>query len=181
MKNEYRNSLRSKELIKQAFIELLRDKPIIKITVTDIIQKANISRGTFYTHYKDTYDLIEHYKKEFTNQLSKLMLNYAHLSLYKRFDALIDIAVDMLKQNIELYQIIAHQEFPFSFYSDIKNAFITELLHEQNIDKHITYALNICISGFIMFIKEWLENPQFDKLEEAKNVLSQLIRQVDVF
>ena len=47
MKNEYRNAARSKALIKTAFIELLKEKPASKITVTDIIQRANVSRGTF--------------------------------------------------------------------------------------------------------------------------------------
>ena len=47
MRNEYRNAMRSKILIKNAYIELLKQKPATKITVTDIIHTANISRGTF--------------------------------------------------------------------------------------------------------------------------------------
>ena len=48
MRNEYRNAMRSKILIKNAYIELLKQKPATKITVTDIIHTANISRGKVF-------------------------------------------------------------------------------------------------------------------------------------
>lgn len=56
-KSTHKNASRSRHLIKQAFGELLNEKPLNKITVTDIVERANISRGTFYAHYLDVYDL----------------------------------------------------------------------------------------------------------------------------
>lgn len=56
-KSTHKNAARSRHLIKQAFAELLNEKDMAKITVTDIVERANISRGTFYAHYLDVYDL----------------------------------------------------------------------------------------------------------------------------
>lgn len=56
-KSEHRNAARSRRYIKQAFGELLNEKDLAKITVTDIVERANIFRGTFYAHYLDVYDL----------------------------------------------------------------------------------------------------------------------------
>ncbi|MBE6715575.1 MAG: TetR family transcriptional regulator [Ruminococcaceae bacterium] len=56
-KSTHKNAARSRHLIKQAFAELLNEKDMSKITVTDIVERANISRGTFYAHYLDVYDL----------------------------------------------------------------------------------------------------------------------------
>ena len=56
-KSSHKNASRSRHLIKQAFGELLNEKPLSKITVTDIVERADISRGTFYAHYLDVYDL----------------------------------------------------------------------------------------------------------------------------
>ena len=47
-KAEYRNALRSKALIKDSFVTLMQAKPLEKITVTDVVNKAQINRGTFY-------------------------------------------------------------------------------------------------------------------------------------
>ena len=56
-KSSHKNATRSRHLIKQAFGELLNEKPLARITVTDIVERANISRGTFYAHYLDVFDL----------------------------------------------------------------------------------------------------------------------------
>ena len=56
-KSEHKNAVRSKTLIKYAFTQLLAEKELGKITVTDVVEKAGISRGTFYAHYFDIYDL----------------------------------------------------------------------------------------------------------------------------
>ena len=56
-KSTHKNAVRSRQMIKKAFAEMLNEKDIAKITVTDIVEKAGISRGTFYAHYMDVYDL----------------------------------------------------------------------------------------------------------------------------
>ena len=56
-KSSHKNAARSRYLIKQAFAQLMNEKDIQKITVTDVVERANISRGTFYAHYLDVYDL----------------------------------------------------------------------------------------------------------------------------
>ena len=58
-KAEYKSAIRSRRLIKEAFTELMEEKEIDKITVTDIVKKADINRGTFYAHYANTRSLIE--------------------------------------------------------------------------------------------------------------------------
>ena len=57
VKSTHKNATRSRHLIKQAYGELLNEKDPAKISVTDIVERANISRGTFYAHYLDVYDL----------------------------------------------------------------------------------------------------------------------------
>ena len=39
--------------------ELLRTKPIDKITINDLTEHCGISRMAFYYHFKDIYDLVE--------------------------------------------------------------------------------------------------------------------------
>lgn len=57
-KAEYKSAIRSRKFIKGAFTELMKVKEIDKITVTDIVNKADINRGTFYAHYGNTRALI---------------------------------------------------------------------------------------------------------------------------
>lgn len=48
---------RTKAAIKKAFLQLRSQKPIEKITVTELTKLANINKATFYLHYSDIYAL----------------------------------------------------------------------------------------------------------------------------
>lgn len=45
--------------IDAAFMDLIVRKPVQKITVTELARRAEISKGTFYLHYLDIFDLKE--------------------------------------------------------------------------------------------------------------------------
>lgn len=50
---------KSKQKLKETFIQMLQSKTFDQITVTDLCEKAKMSRITFYAHYDDKYDLLE--------------------------------------------------------------------------------------------------------------------------
>lgn len=55
---------RTQRNIINAFIELRTNKPIEKITIKELSERAFINKATFYTHYKDIYDLSEQLENE---------------------------------------------------------------------------------------------------------------------
>ena len=56
-RSEDRRVRKSKKALEEALIRLLAKKTITEITVTELTEEADIHRGTFYNHYKDTMDL----------------------------------------------------------------------------------------------------------------------------
>lgn len=49
----------TKRALVQSLKNLLQQKPLSKITISDITEDCGISRMTFYYHFKDIYDLVE--------------------------------------------------------------------------------------------------------------------------
>ncbi|MEE2033388.1 TetR/AcrR family transcriptional regulator [Rhodococcus chondri] len=49
---------RTKELLHRALIELLLEKGYSRTTVQDILDRADVGRSTFYSHYRDKDDLL---------------------------------------------------------------------------------------------------------------------------
>lgn len=49
----------TKRALEASLKKLLLEKPLNKITITDITDDCGISRMTFYYHFKDIYDLVE--------------------------------------------------------------------------------------------------------------------------
>ena len=54
----------TKAMIRSAFLELLRTRPIRTITVKELCQNAGVNRSTFYAHYTDVYDLCRQLEDE---------------------------------------------------------------------------------------------------------------------
>lgn len=51
-------------IIQKSFLALLEQKPMGKITVTELCEKAQINRATFYKHYCDIPQLLESMEEE---------------------------------------------------------------------------------------------------------------------
>ena len=49
----------TKRALEQSLKNLLLQKPLHKITISDIADDCGINRMTFYYHFKDIYDLVE--------------------------------------------------------------------------------------------------------------------------
>ena len=66
----------AKDYILEAFFILLKTKPIDKITIIEICEKAGVSRVTFYKYFKTKTDIIETYFKAselfFKNQITDI-------------------------------------------------------------------------------------------------------------
>ncbi len=60
---------KTRNSIFSSFIELRATKPIEKITVKELSEKANISKQTFYLHFKDIYDLSEYLEDDAVSSL----------------------------------------------------------------------------------------------------------------
>ena len=47
-------------LLAESFKELVQKRPIDKITIKEITDKAGVIRPTFYNHFQDKYELLEY-------------------------------------------------------------------------------------------------------------------------
>ena len=56
--------------IKNAFIELRSRKPLEKITVKELCELAYINKSTFYSHYKDIYELSDSMEEEVVRSIT---------------------------------------------------------------------------------------------------------------
>lgn len=58
MQRENRRVRLTKRLLKEALVQLLGEKDIEKITVSELCRVAEVSRSTFYIHYASGYDVL---------------------------------------------------------------------------------------------------------------------------
>lgn len=64
-----RRVLRTKKQLKNALLRLLKEKPMDKITTSELCTEAGINRNTFYTHYKNPNELLTSIEEQFFHNL----------------------------------------------------------------------------------------------------------------
>ena len=97
-------------LLQTAF-ELFTEKGFTKTTISDIVNRAGLAKGTFYLYFKDKYDLRDKLVIHKTGQL----FGNAHLALMKgnvqgfenQMFFIIDYIIDCLKKDSGLLQFIS--------------------------------------------------------------------------
>ncbi|MGI6535245.1 MAG: TetR/AcrR family transcriptional regulator [Eggerthellaceae bacterium] len=68
-----RSVQRTRAAIQQAFYELAQTKDVSRITVRELTERSGVSRGTFYLHYHDVYDLLSQREAEILAQLAETL------------------------------------------------------------------------------------------------------------
>lgn len=61
---------RTRDALGDALVALMQEKPFETITVQDVLDRAQISRSTFYSHYSDKDDLLMSDAEEFFEAIS---------------------------------------------------------------------------------------------------------------
>jgi AcrR family transcriptional regulator len=61
---------RTRNALGGALVALIHEKPFAEITVQDVLDRAKVSRSTFYAHYRDKSDLFLSDAEEFFSRLA---------------------------------------------------------------------------------------------------------------
>ena len=70
---EDRRARRSRKLLKESLLTLMKRKAFSEISVRDIAEEADMNRGTFYLHYSGTLELLQSLEAELLEELQALI------------------------------------------------------------------------------------------------------------
>jgi len=125
---EYRNSLRSKRMIREAFAELIKERQdISKITVTEIVDRADISKSTFYCHYKDIYAVADEFGDEIIDLMNKTLDAYIKHNNPDDIQTYANQIIKALLLNESLYRKLLSSDMTYSFIEKLKAIFIEKV------------------------------------------------------
>lgn len=65
--------LRTRQALKDAFVELLEEMDVQKITVNRIAERSTIHRVTFYLHYRDIPDMMDKMAEEMGEEMQRIL------------------------------------------------------------------------------------------------------------
>ena len=167
----------TKKVIKESFIELLEQKPINKITVTELCLQCEINRATFYRYYEDIYDLMEKLKSQYVSELK------AAISLSRddyTISGFTSEILEVILRNKELSKILFSLKNGKDFLDDV-----LIIAHNKCIEKwsrcgknvphvQVGYLSTFISAGTIGILNDWIQSDFEQSPAEIANLIENI-------
>jgi AcrR family transcriptional regulator len=181
-KEDYRIKI-TKLMIRKSYAELLKEKSDKKITVKDLCEKADINRGTFYSHYKDVDDLQNQLVSQFTSLLEETFVEFLSTVDIENLTTK-DFIRGLLKSiytNKDLCEILLYSGNSQSLIREILdmaknlvNNFYAKLFKSKSIEE-INFWYNFVAGGALFVILDWINAGFKESIDELANELNEII------
>lgn len=176
-----RRIIRTKQQIRQALIELLSEKGENNISVRELAQRANINRGTFYIHYKDTHDLVEQLVDEAVKKLLGVCKRHPPAQTPRESYPFLTDLFETLQSDPQLFTILLGTTGSHA-YSEricvtIQENFLDDLLSVfYSADpKQRQIASGFIVSGCLHEALNWLEHGMKESPDEMAYLTGRVI------
>jgi len=173
-----RRTERTHKAIIEAFTSLILEKDFSEITVTEIANRAEINRKTFYSHYNCIEDVLDELQVEIADRL---------VEIYRKnnkgpFDinAFTTTLNEILSENYRLYKhLVVANEYRFfsrNIKDSLKDAFIAQYVANENVDKEIiNLSAEFCVSGLVKIYKVWFESDSLIDQQQLAKLVGTLV------
>ncbi len=156
-----RRKRKTRQGIKEAFLSLIKNKPIEKITISELSAMADIGRGTFYTHYQDIYDLKNSIEQELIENLLHIFDETYPKDQDVNFKVFTKKLVTYVFENKEAFKIVFNQESSIDSTLKLKEYFIDRILISENLDTNDVnnrIEVNFSVTGTLGVLYEWIND-----------------------
>lgn len=181
-KKTYRNFTRSEKAIIRAYVELMQKKGRSRITVTDIVNTADLNRSTFYAHFKSADDVREKIQSDIINELTN-SLNKRDFrnALSDPYPAMMHV-IAFIRKDAEMYKMLLNTEGANKFLKKLRNIVIEKCLSDEVILPYIKdrdefeMNLRMFIGGYVSVIEDWAAGNINMPVEKTAKIMSDSVK-----
>lgn len=159
----YRNAIRSRELIRSAFLQLMQETDVTKIKAKDVIESASISKGTFYAHYNSVFDVYEDIEKEYLDLMFKVFKDPLTPITFENLMPLFLNALDEIEKQRDTFRILFCCNYREQFWGKVKERFLECMLENcahdcrfQDKDRMLGF-FTFAVGGALTLTCDWID------------------------
>lgn len=152
----------TKMVIRNSFISLLKEKPLAKISVTEICRRADINRATFYAHYSDTFALLCSIEADMIADITEKLGDTLTGEDSNLKDGLTRV-FEYIGDNAEICSVLLTDSSDVSYQSQVADLIEKQFLSEWAAKKctatqDAEYLFVFIVIGSMGIIRKWLED-----------------------
>lgn len=172
----------TKRRLGTALVTLLQQKPVQNITVRELTALAHVSRGTFYFHYTDIYDLMNQMEQEQLDRLNGLMDNLLPRMRQGSPPESLNALFEYLEENHEMCSALYGPHGNPEFWRQIKALIARRCLDRLPPDTgdpaRRRYLMAFAVEGCLGAITAWFAADRQPAPEEMRDITWEAIHAV---
>lgn len=179
----YSNTKQTSTKIKLALLELLNDKDLSQINITNLVKVAGIYRATFYLHYKSLNDVILDIEKDVYECYKSLKSQMEQVDLYNNMHVLIEKIGEYINIDKKYLQVIINtncfNRITLKLKELLYECIVTSFIRFGHMRDDAEFLLNISMftGGLVFAYRDWINSleMELDVLQNhVKKISSQL-------
>ena len=181
-KREDRRSRRSRKLLKQGLLELMKEKRFSAISVRDVTDRMDLNRGTFYLHYPDTTALLRSLEEDMLAEAKELVDTHIAETeetgaLRPVFEPILDYVVDHQDICAALFQNDSSSRFTERLNDLIRHygAGLVETRYPGAPRDRLDCLLSFIACGLIGLVKMWFDGGMALPKEELTDQADRMV------
>lgn len=153
-----RRVLRTERQLEDALVCLLQQKPIQHISVRELAETANITRATFYTHYRDPLDMLRHLQNKTVERIIEIINTTLNVHTSEFFIQLFRyIANDVRYPSLLFIPIGEDSTFQRIGFMIVEQHMMTwTRLHQNTSAEEYEYYCTYIVFGCISILYRWI-------------------------
>lgn len=181
-RKENRSARRSRRMIRQAFEELLQQREFSKITVIDIVERADLNRSTFYAHYPDIYGIVDEIQEEIIQRNMELFRQLEFRNILKDPRPYLQCITATMEENLELMHKLGEENVNRNS-GKLQELLEHDIMYNSDIPQEVresalfTIRVHFFLGGIMNVYQRWAEGKLNCTLDQLSSQISDMIRQ----
>ncbi|MCL6456634.1 MAG: TetR family transcriptional regulator C-terminal domain-containing protein [Gorillibacterium sp.] len=176
-----RRTKMTKMILKDSLLELIRHKPISKVTIKEICELADMNRSTFYFHYTDQYDLMQQVEQGIIQELNAYINEYIDgkdpIDEYLAIEKILEYMLQNKEVFIALLNGNGSKEFANHIADMVRQYSINEWLRSGAVELEIAeYLYTFAELGGSGLMIKWVNDGYVKPPAEMAALIIKIIR-----
>lgn len=171
-----RKSRYTRRVLQESLLDLMKEKPVAKITIKELCENADINRTTFYAHYTDPCQLLRTIEDETLSWAEEMIHTLLRQSDPSETLKIIEGIMQYFADNRKQIQVLMSEQGDIGFQKQLLTLIYSKCLltpsDAQRADRLIReYPFIFVVNGSIGLIQHWMKNDLNKPVREMAEII----------
>ncbi|MCD7887708.1 MAG: TetR/AcrR family transcriptional regulator [Clostridiales bacterium] len=174
-----RRQKKTRQAIQNALLTLMKEKPLNKITVSELAATADVNRKTFYNHYSNIQEVRDELDQEYIDRIFSLLKTAHEMEQPPDMGLLIESLVNALTEHPTRTRLLfesGEQLYLIERLKELTLPYLEQRVMDPQTAAFLPYALDYTVYGMTALLNTWIHAEKPLPPQELSRLITDLLQ-----